>query len=404
MLTKKQKFGPAPGQGYLWLVLIVCLSLIGLLAACGGAATPAPAPESNAAPTEAATAEVAAPASPATEEAAAATEPPSESKGKIVISNWDAYMPEDLLTNFTKETGIEVELALHATNEEIVGKLVASGGQGYDLVFMSGQFAQALGKQGLLAEIDKSKIPNAANLYPEVSQMPFDPGNKYSIPYTWGTTGLCYRSDLIDFTPESWYDLLTPKDELKGKTTMLQTERWLMLPAQKALGYSANTTSEEEMQKVADLLKEAKQTLLAYDDTTFYSKLVSGEAVLVEAWDGWCNYGIAENDKIKFVIPKEGSDLWVDTMVIMEASPNKDAAHQFIDYVLRPEIGQWVASNIMYKVPTQTTMETLDKAMIEQFPNLGMAPADLLKQENLQDLGEAQTMYTRLATEIVASQ
>jgi spermidine/putrescine transport system substrate-binding protein len=404
MVSKIQKSAFYQGRASLWFVLILCLSLTGLLVACGGAATPAPAPQSDAAPTDAATEEAAASDSPATEEAAAADEPAAEPKGKIVISNWDAYMPEDLLSNFTKETGIEVELALHATNEEIVGKLVASGGQGYDLVFMSGQFAQALGKQGLLAEIDKSKIPNAANLYPEVSQMPFDPDNKYSIPYTWGTTGLCYRSDLIDFTPESWYDLLTPKDEIKGKTTMLQTERWLMLPGQKALGYSANTTSEEEMQKVADLLKEAKQTLLAYDDTTFYSKLVSGEAVLVEAWDGWCNYGIAENDQIKFVIPKEGSDLWVDTMVILEASQNKDAAHQVIDYVLRPEVGQWVASNILYKVPTTTTMDGLDQALIEQFPNLGLTPADLVKQENLQDLGDAQKMYTTLATEIVASQ
>jgi spermidine/putrescine transport system substrate-binding protein len=126
--------------------------------------------------------------------------------------------------------------------------------------------------------------------------------------------------------------------------------------------------------------------------------------VLVEAWDGWCNYGIAENDQIKFVIPKEGSDLWVDTMVILEASQNKDAAHQFIDYVLRPEVGQWVASNILYKVPTTTTMDGLDQALIEQFPNLGLTPADLVKQENLQDLGDAQKMYTTLATEIVASQ
>jgi spermidine/putrescine-binding protein len=148
----------------------------------------------------------------------------------------------------------------------------------------------------------------------------------------------------------------------------------------------------------------AKKTLLAYDDTTFYSKLVSGEAVLVEAWDGWCNYGIAENADIKFVIPKEGSDLWVDTMVVLAASENKEAAHKFIDYVLRPEIGEWVASNILYKVPSKPVVEKLDPALIEQFPNLGMTPAELLKQEALEDVGDAQKMYTQLATEIAAGQ
>jgi len=353
--------------------------LLAILVGCGGAGTPAP------------TEPVAKPTSPQAAEA------------KLVISNWDAYMPEDLLTNFTAETGIEATLALHATNEEIVGKLIASEGRGFDVVFVTGQFAQALNKLGLLAKLDHSKIPNLQQLYPEVSKLPFDPDNQFSVPYTWGTTGLCYRSDLLSSEPDSWLDLLQPSDEATGKTTMLQTERWLMLPAQKALGFSVNTTDEAEMQAVADLLKEAKTTLLAYDDTTFYSKLVSGEASLVEAWDGWCNYGIAENPDIKFVIPKEGSDLWSDTMVILASSENQDAAHAFINYVLRPEVGVWVASNILYKVPSREAMEQLDPALIAQFPNLGMSPADLLKQEALQDLGDAQPLYTQLATEIIAS-
>jgi spermidine/putrescine transport system substrate-binding protein len=309
-----------------------------------------------------------------------------------------------LKKNFNRSDGFLSLACSHATNEEIVGKLVAGQGQGFDLVFVSSTFAQALAKQGLLAEIDYSQLSNTKNFYDEVKQLAYDPGNKYSIPYTWGTTGLCYRSDLLDFTPDSWYDLLTPAESVTGKTTMLQTERWLMVPGQKALGYSVNTTDETEMRAVADLLAEAKKTLLAYDDTTFYSKLVSGEAVLVEAWDGWCNYGIAENADIKFVIPKEGSDLWVDTMVVLAASENKEGAHKFIDYVLRPEIGEWVASNILYKVPSKPVVEKLDPALIEQFPNLGMTPAELLKQEALEDVGDAQKMYTQLATEIAAGQ
>lgn len=329
---------------------------------------------------------------------------PAGAADKIVISNWDGYMPADLLDNFTKETGIAAELALHATNEEIMGKITASGGKGYDIVFVSSPFAEALEKLGLSAAIDHAKVPNLANLYPEASRLGYDQGNSHSVPYAWGTTGLCYRSDRVEGTPIKWTDMLRPAESLKGKITMLGTDRWLMGAGLKALGFSINSTDEGEIMAARDLLIEAKQSLLAYDDTTFYSKLVSGEADLVHAWDGWCNYGIAENADIKFVIPTEGSDLWVDTMVVMETSEAKDAAHAFINYVLRADTGQWVAENILYKVPNKTAMEALDKSLFTQFPNMAMSPAQLLEQEPMRDIGQAQKAYTRAVTEITAAQ
>ena len=329
---------------------------------------------------------------------------PAVAADKIVISNWDGYMPADLLDRFTAATGIEAELALHATNEEIMGKITASGGKGYDIVFVSSPFAEALEKLGLSAALDHSRIPNMANLYPEAAQLGYDEGNTHSMPYAWGTTGLCYRSDKVDGNPIKWMDMLRPAEGLKGKITMLGTDRWLMGAGLKALGFSINSTDEGEIQAARDLLVEAKQSLLAYDDTTFYSKLVSGEADLVHAWDGWCNYGIAENADIKFVIPAEGSDLWVDTMVVMEASEAKEAAHAFIDYVLRVDTGTWVAENILYKVPNKAAMEGLDKGLFDSFPNMNMSPAQLLEQEAMRDIGQAQKAYTRAVTEITAAQ
>jgi spermidine/putrescine transport system substrate-binding protein len=322
----------------------------------------------------------------------------------IVISNWDGYMPADLLERFTAETGIGAELALHATNEEIMGKVTASGGKGFDIVFVSSPFAEALAKLGLAAALDHGQIPNLANLYPEAAKLGYDEGNRHSVPYAWGTTGLCYRSDMVSGSPDSWNDLLKPAEALRGKITMLSTDRWLLGAGLKALGYSINSQDEAEIGAARDLLIEAKQSLLAYDDTTFYSKLVSGEAALVHAWDGWCNYGIAENDQIKFVIPKEGSDLWVDTMVVLESSENKEAAHKFIDYVLRADTGQWVAENILYKVPNKAAMDALDKSLLEAFPNMAMSPADLLQLEAMRDIGQAQKAYTRAVTEITAAQ
>jgi spermidine/putrescine transport system substrate-binding protein len=326
----------------------------------------------------------------------------SSKGGTLTISNWDKYMPEDLIPSFEKATGIKVKLAKHATNEEIMGKLEASQGGGYDLVFVSGQFAESLNKRGWAAPIQADKIPNLKNLYPEATKLPYDPGNTHSVPYTWGTTGLCYRSDKVQGTPSSWNDLLQPSATVKGKTTMLATDRWLLLPALKTLGFSANTTDEGELKQARDVLLKTKKTLLAYDDTTFYSKLVSGEASLVEAWDGWCNYGIAENKNIKFVVPKEGSDVWADTMVPLKSSKNQDAAMKFIDWVLRPESGKGVVDLLMYKTPNKAAMDGLDPKLVKQYPNLGMSPADLLQQEGLRDLGEGQPTWSRIVTEITS--
>lgn len=324
---------------------------------------------------------------------------------QLVISNWALYMPEELPANFEAEFGTPVTVTNHATNEEIVAKLTAGGDSGIDVAFVSGQFAQALAAQGLLEPIHHDLIPNLANLYPEASELAYDPGNVYSVPYAWGTTGLCYREDLTGYAPDSWYDLLTPRANVSGKTTALATERWLMLPAQKALGFSANTTDPAQMEAVKQLLIAAKSTLLAYDDTTFFSRLISGEASLVEAWDGWCNYAIADpgvGSSVKWVVPKEGSDLFADTMVVLKTSQNKEAAHALINYILRPEIHSWVAENIMYKVPNKPAMEALTPEFLAAFPNLTMTPTELLTGESLVDLGEAGPMYTEIATEIAA--
>ena len=205
-------------------------------------------------------------------------------------------------------------------------------------------------------------------------------------------------------TPDSWNDLLAPTDDLKGKITMLATDRWLMAAGLLAKGYSVNETDPAKLEEVKQSLIEAKRNLLAYDDTTFYSKLVSGEASLVHAWDGWCNYGIGENGEIRYVIPSEGTDLWVDTMVIVGSSENKEAAHKFINYILSAETGQWVVENILYKVPNKVAMEAVGEELYATFPNLAIKPAELMEGEQLRDLGDAQKAYTKAVTEITASQ
>jgi len=323
----------------------------------------------------------------------------------LVISIWDGYMAPDAMAQFKKASGIDADRSLHATNEEIMGKLMASNGDGYDVVFVSSPFAEVLEKQGLLAPIDASKVPNLKNLYPEAQQLAYDPGNHYSVPYTWGTTGICYRSDKVSPAPSSWNELLKPSDALQGKVTLLATDRWLLGAGFLANGWSVNDSDPAHIQVVRDELIGAKKRILSFDDTTFYSKLASGETQMAHAWDGWCNYGTQANATIKFALPKEGSDLWVDTMVVLKGSKNLDGAYQFINFMLEKNNHAWVAENILYKVPNQAAMAGLKPELLSQFPNLATTPVELVKQQLLRDVGgDTQKAYTRTVTEIMSAQ
>lgn len=324
-------------------------------------------------------------------------------KQTLVVSNWADYFPKDLAQKFEAATGVKITIVNHATNEEIMAKLTASADPGIDVAFVSGQYAQALHEAGLLEPVDKALVPNESNLYPQAKTLAYDVGNKYSEPYTWGTTGLCYRSDLVKTAPTSWGDILNPAADVTGKTTMLSTERWMALPALKLNGDSINSTKPADLAAVKKQMLKTKPTLLAFDDTTFYSKLVSGESVMAEGWDGWCNYGITDNANIKFVVPKEGSDLWVDTMTVLKSSKNKEAAMAFLNYIMTPEVQQWVAENILYKVPNEAAMKLVDPAIIAAYPSMALTPAELIKQETIIDLGSFSPEYTKLATEVMAA-
>lgn len=341
-------------------------------------------------------------AAPVTAASAAQLDPNADlSKQSITISVWEGYTPEDLPQRIKDNLKTTLKVTEHATNEDIMAKLTSGADTGLDVAFVSGQYAQALNEAGLLEQLSPELIPNLANLYPEAKELSYDKGNVFSVPYTWGTTGICYRTDLMKTAPTSWNDLLDPPAEAVKKVTMMTTERWLALPAIKALGYSVNTRSDEELAKVKAKLEEAKSKLLKYEDVTFGDMLKSGEAVMVEAWDGWCP---TTEKNIEFVVPKEGSDLWVDTMVVLKSSKNKEAGHAFINYILDPKVHSWAAENILYKVPNKAAMDAMNPKLKAENAPLQMTPSDLLKGESIIDLGEDSAKFTRLATEVTAKQ
>ena len=325
------------------------------------------------------------------------------SKQTVVVSNWADYMPEDIVDVMKQKTGVTVKVSNHATNEDLAAKLTGGGGSGLDVIFGSQPFLEAYAKAGLLEPLDTTQLKNWKNLDPKAVQTAQVDGKTYWAPYTWGTTGICYRSDLVDSAPTSWNDLLKPDPKYKGKITMMGTQRWAVLPAQKALGYSVNTTSESEMNKVKELMLKAKPNLLAYDDTTFYERLISGEAVMVEAWDGWCNYGTAKNKNIKFAVPTEGSDLWSDAMAILKTSKVKEGAYAFVDAILDAKTHAWVEENILYNIPNQAAVDLIDPKLTDQYDTLGARRADMLAGENMKDVGDASDLYNRIISGVTAN-
>jgi spermidine/putrescine transport system substrate-binding protein len=321
----------------------------------------------------------------------------------LQVMNFANYMPEDIAERFEEATGHSIELTLTSSNEDAIAKLEGSPEGTYDIAFVTSPFAEGLINADRFEQLDHSLIPNLSNLYPEASQLDYDTGNAYTVPYSWGTTGICYRTDLVKSTDvDGWDDMLNPSNELSGKITMLDEDRWLLLPALKSLGYSANTTDEAELSAAADLSIQAKATLLGYDAETFYTKLDSGEAVAVMGWDGWCNY-VSDPSVVEWVLPSEGSDLWVDVMAIPTGSTRVAAAHEFINFILEEENGLWVAENILYKVPNRAAMEAVDPALLETYPNMAMDPATLLEQEALRDLGAGQPAFTDAVTRVKAA-
>ena len=342
--------------------------------------------------------------SPAAEPTEGSSSPASLEGQELVFGNFGQYTPEGLLEDFTAETGVEVTLSEFGDNEEMVGLLGASQGTGYDVVMVTGgTHLQTLVDSGWVAELDHGQIPNISNLAPAATELAFDPGNRYSVPYTWGTTGLCYRTDLVDTEINSWNQLLDPPAELDGKVTILETDRWLLQPALLSLGYSVNTEDPAEIEEAKELTIAAKEHVLEFNDTNFWERLDDGSAGMVHAWDGWCNF-VADPSVVEFVVPDEGSDAFADTMVIMESSENKEAAHAFINYILAPENHVQVAEFSLFKVPNEAAMEMLDPELLETYPNLAIPPEEFLAYEaNVPLSDEGQRLWSEAVAEVQAA-
>ena len=322
---------------------------------------------------------------------------------KVVVYNWGEYIDPEVLTIFEEETGIDVVYEEFETNEILYPK-VSSGAIAYDVVCPSDYMIQRMIENGLLSEIDFDNIPNIKNIgqqYMDQSRQ-FDPENKYSVPYCWGTVGILYNKTMVDEPIDSWSVLWDPK--YKDNILMQDSVRDAFGVALKYLGYSLNSTDLDELTEAKNLLIDQKPLVQAYVIDQVRDKMIGNEAAIGVIYSGEAIYTQKENPNLEYVIPKEGSNIWIDSWVIPKNAEHKKNAEKFINFLCRPDIALKNFEYITYSTPNDAARALIEDADIR---NSEIAFPDLSKYDNLetfQYLGtEADQMYGDLWNKVKSS-
>ena len=332
--------------------------------------------------------------------------------GELYVYNWGEYIDEDVISQFEEETGITVVYDLFETNEEMY-PVIEAGAVNYDVVCPSDYMIQKMRENDLLAELNFDNIPNIDQIdpaYMEMSQA-FDPENKYSVPYCWGTVGILYNTKLLDElgvpAPTKWADLWD--ERLSGEILMQDSVRDAFMVALKKDGYSMNSESKDELEQTKQELIDQKPLVQAYVIDQVRDKMIGGEAAVGVIYSGEMLYiqdevaSLGLDYDLEYVIPEEGTNLWLDSWVIPKNAKNKENAEKWIDFMCRPEIAKANFEYITYPTPNKGAFELLDEEMQNNkavFPDIN----SLKNSEVYKYLGdETDAVYNELWKEVKAN-
>lgn len=286
----------------------------------------------------------------------------SSDGGTITVYNWGEYIDPEVVSQFEDETNIKVVYETFDSNEAMMTK-IEQGGTNYDVAMPSEYAIEKMKENDLLRPIDQEKIPNLKNIDPYFLDLPFDPGNKYSIPYFWGTVGIAYNPTLLEGqTFESWDDLWNPT--LKEDVIIVDGARETIGMGLNSLGYSLNSTDLSELRQATDKLKTLGPNIKAVIGDEIVEMMRREEAAIALTWSGQAADMMFVNENIDYSIPKEGSNLWFDNMVIPKTSGNPEGAHAFINFMLDAEIAAQNTSYVGYSTPNKAAMDILDAEVV----------------------------------------
>lgn len=320
--------------------------------------------------------------------------------GQVIVYNWGEYIDPEIIDLFEEETGIDVIYEEFETNEIMYPK-IQSGAIAYDVVCPSDYMIQRMIENDLLAEINYDHIPNLKYIgdnYMKMSRQ-FDPENKYSVPYLWGTVGILYNKKMVDEPVDSWGILWDKKYE--DSILMQDSVRDAFADALKYLGYSLNSTDLDELEAAKNLLIEQKPLVQAYVIDQVRDKMIGGEAALGVIYSGEALYCQQENPDLDYVIPKEGTNIWIDSWVIPKNAKNVENAEAFINFLCRPDIAKMNFDYITYSIPNTAGRDLIEDESLRNSPIAFPDDSKLENCETFRFLGDDNdALYNRLWREI----
>ncbi len=295
--------------------------------------------------------------------------PASAEENEITVYNWGQYISDgtdgylDVIAAFEAETGIKVHYLTFDSNESMYTKL-KTGGSTYDVIIPSDYMVGRLISEDMLEELDFSNIPNYANVDESFKNQAFDPENKYSVPYTWGTVGVIYNKKYVDEADLGSWDLLW-NEKYAGKILMFDNCRDAFAIAEARLGYSLNTQDQAELQACAELLKEQKPLLQAYVMDQIFAKMTREEAWIAPYYAGDYLYMLEDNADLGFYHPEEGFNIFIDSACIPKGCANKAGAEAFINFLCKPDICGQNLEYLGYSAPISAAKEFMDPSVAE---------------------------------------
>lgn len=328
----------------------------------------------------------------------AATGCSSEEKETLSILNYDIYIDRDLLKEFEKEHNVTIKYDTYATPEEMYIKAKA-GASNYDLIISSEYMIERMINEGMANKLNFANIPNYKYIDEDFKNHPYDPTNEYSVPYFWGTLGILYNKETVDASSDS-FEMLWDQNHSQ-RIIMMDSQRDSFAAALKILGYSMNTTDEKELDEAKELLIKQKPLVMAYITDGAPDIMINEEADMALVWSGEAVAAMAENENLDFVIPKEGSNIWIDAMFIPTTTKSQPLAERFIDFLCSTEATLRNIDEVWYStVHTQAIKEVDEELLSNEAFNI--PEEDIAKMEMLRDPKEFMDMYTSRWTEIMA--
>jgi len=307
---------------------------------------------------------------------------------------WSEYVPQEVIDGFTAETGIKVNFETFASNEEMLAKLIAGGGA-YDLIQPSDYTAEVLVRRQLLAKLDKKQLPNLKNIAPEFTGWPHDPAGDYTVPYMGGTVGIVVNTEVVKTPVKGYRDLFSA--QFKGRIVVPNDNREMVSWALRTLGLPINEITKESLAKTRPVLTEWTKLVKLYDSDSPKTALLNGDVDLGIVWSGEAAQLWNENKKFRYILPEEGAHQWLDVLAIPASAQHKTAAHQFINYLLRPEVSKLISEKFPYTNPNAAARKLLTS---EQLANYASYPTDAKNLEAFRDIGKMAGEIDRFMTDL----